>query len=357
MEIKDMRENLTPEEIKEILEHYGYQAQYENQMSIQFPTCCHNEHPEEGMEHAKLYYYKNNNMFKCYTHCDAVFDIFSLVQKMEALRGNDCSLPEAIKIVGFDPSEKRESDPEQEEDKQAIDYLNKISQTSLPRMTYSGIKSDILNHFAFEEKYFEPWIREGISVDVLRKFDIRYDVANLVIIIPHKDINGNVIGVRGRFMSEYSNVKYMPITFNGVTLSHPLRGNLYGLYENRAVIEKSKTVILFESEKSVLKFSSLFGHENNFSVATCGNKVSNEQIQILQDLGVKNVILAFDKDYDNSADQMKVQAHYNDIAQRLGVYFTTSVMFDYGTLLGLKDAPIDRGRSVFEELFKYRYYI
>lgn len=348
-----MRESLTPEQIKEILEKYGVNYVHENQLYIQYPTCCHNI---EGGSH-KLYYYKDSHIFKCYTECDSVFDIFELIQKMEELRDNECNLPQAIRIVGLDPSNNVEQNPDKIEEKEAIDYLNKINQTTIPRMSYTGLQNDILSNFTFNEKYLEPWIKEGISVEALQAFNIKYDVSNLIIVIPHRDKDGNVIGIRGRFMSEYSNVKYMPITWNGVTLSHPLRGNLYGLYENRAVIEKSKTVILFESEKSVLKFSSFFGHENNFSVATCGNKVSNEQIQILQDLGVKQVILAFDKDYDNSADQMKVQAHYNDIAKRLGVYFTTSVMFDYGNLLGLKDAPIDRGRAVFEELFKYRYYI
>lgn len=353
MEIKELRESLTTDQIKDILEKYGVDSVHENQLYIQYPTCCHNL---DGGSH-KLYYYKENHIFKCYTECDAVFDIFELIQKMEELRDHECSLPDAIRIVGFDPNEKIEQNSEKIEDLESIEYLQKTHSLVVPRIVYNGIQNDVLKHFTFSEKYLEPWIQEGITADVLQAFDIRYDVANLIIIIPHKDIKGNVIGIRGRFMSEYSNVKYMPITFNGVTLAHPLRGNLYGLYENRAVIEKNKTVILFESEKSVLKFSSFFGHENNFSVATCGNKVTNEQIQLLQDVGVKNVILAFDKDYDNSADQMNVQNHYNEIAQRLSVYFNTSVMFDYGNLLGLKDAPIDKGRAVFEELFKYRYYI
>ena len=353
MEIKDMRESLSPEEIKKILEQYGVNPVHENQLYIQYPTHCHNL---EGGSH-KLYYYKDNHIFKCYTECDSVFDIFELIQKMEELRDRECSLPQAIKIVGFDPNQNREVSPEIEEDRKSLDYINKMKNIVVPRMTYSGIKNDILNNFTFSERYLEPWIQEGITPKVLREFNIRYDVTNLVIIIPHRDAEGNVVGVRGRFMSEYSNVKYMPITFNGVTLSHPLRGNLYGLYENKEVIKKNKTAILFESEKSVLKFSSFFGHENNFSVATCGNKVTNEQIQLLQDLGVKQVILAFDKDYDNSADQLKVQNQYNEIAHRLSVYFKTSVIFDYGNSLGYKDAPIDKGKATFEELFKYRYYI
>lgn len=353
MEIRDMRESLTPEQIKEILHQYGVDHIHENNLYIQYPTCCHNL---DGGSH-KLYYYKNTNMFKCYTECDAVFDIFELVQKMEELRDRECNLPEAIRIVGFDPNENREEDPEKEEDRKSLEYLSKSAQIVPPRMSYKGIHEEILHNFSTDKQYLQPWTDEGITAEALDRFDIRYDLLNLAIIIPHKDATGQVVGIRGRYMSEYSNVKYMPITWNGVTLSHALRGNLYGLHENKDVILKNKTVILFESEKSVLKFSSFFGHENNFSVATCGNKVTNEQIQILQDLGVKQVILAFDKDYDNPVDQMKVQNHYNEIAQRLSVYFTTSVLFDYGNVLGYKDAPIDRGRVAFEELFKYRYYI
>ena len=71
MEIRDMRESLTPEEIKDILRKYGVDEIHENQLYIQYPTCCHNI---EGGSH-KLYYYKNTNMFKCYTECDSVFDI------------------------------------------------------------------------------------------------------------------------------------------------------------------------------------------------------------------------------------------------------------------------------------------
>lgn len=353
MEIKDLRESLSTENIKDILEKYGVDPVYENQLYVQYPTCCHNL---EGGSH-KLYYYKENHMFKCYTECDSVFDVFELIQKMEELRDRECPLPRAIQLTGLDHNDNVEQDPEQEEDRKSIDYLTKIHQATTPKITYSGLQEDVLGNFTSNPKYLEPWIKEGITEDVLAAFDIRYDIVNLTIIIPHRDINGNVIGIRGRFMAEDAVAKYMPITFAGKTLAHPLRGNLYGLFENKSVIEKNKTVILFESEKSVLKFSSLFGHENNFSVATCGNKVTNEQIQLLQDLGVKQVILAFDKDYDNSADQITVQKHYNEIAQRLSIYFNTSVMFDYGTLLGLKDAPIDRGRAVFEELFKYRYYV
>lgn len=351
MSLKDMRESLAPEQVKIILEQYGVHPTFENQMYVQFPTACHNL--EGGSP--KLYYYKENSMFKCYTECDSVFDIFELIRKMEELRGNECSLPRAIQIAGFDPSADQDVSENKIADRRSLDYYDNVNKIILPRMSYEGLQDDVLRNYSKDIRYLEPWTKEGITREALSAFDIRYDILNLAIVIPHKDIDGNIIGVRGRFMAEDSPVKYMPLSVNGTMLSHSLRGNLYGLYENMEPIMKHKSIILFESEKSVLKFSSFFGHENNFSVATCGNKVSNEQIQILQDLGIKQVILAFDKDYTNSAERAVVQEKYNDIGKRLSVYFNTYILLDYANLLGFKDAPIDRGKEVFMELFNYKY--
>lgn len=358
MEIKDLREQMTPEQIKEILREYGIHDQFENMTAIQFPTCCHNLEPEEGHQHAKLYYYKENNMFRCYTACDGVFDIFQLIIKMEELRGNEITLPQAIKVAGFEMEDTRDLSEDKKDDKKSLEYFSKMQNlTVVPQHVYKGYDRQILENYSDNKEYLLPWSNEGITYEALEAFNIRYDVINMAIVIPHHDVDGNLIGVRGRFMAEDSKAKYMPLTFGGQVMAHPIRGNLYGLHENKNVIQKHKTAIIFESEKSVLKFSSYFGHENNFSVATCGNKVSQEQIQLLQNLGVKQVVLAFDKDYTDSTGRVIVQSNYEQIAKRLSLYFNTAIIMDFGTLLGYKDSPIDRGKSVFEELFKYRYYV
>ena len=78
---KELREKLTPEDIKRILrERYNEEPYYdkEEQNYIIYRTCCHN-----GDSH-KLYYYKNTHLFKCYTHC-GLFDIFELIIKMKEM--------------------------------------------------------------------------------------------------------------------------------------------------------------------------------------------------------------------------------------------------------------------------------
>lgn len=192
---------------------------------------------------------------------------------------------------------------------------------------------------------------------MLREFEIKYDPVETAIVIPHRDINGKLIGVRGRFMAEDAIAKYMPLKFGEHYMAHSLSGNLYGIYQNQNIIRRQKTVVLFESEKSVLKFGSYFGADNNFSLATCGNKISNEQIKLLLSLGITHVVLAFDKDYHNEKDMAHIQENYEKIGKRLANYFSTSIIMDYGTLLDFKDSPIDKGKVVFEELYRYRYYM
>lgn len=158
-------------------------------------------------------------------------------------------------------------------------------------------------------------------------------------------------------MAEDAKNKYMPLTYKGEFMAHNLRDNLYGIYENKKAIEKSKTVFIFESEKSVILYDSFFGEKQNYALATCGNKISKEQMSLLRELGVKEVILCYDKDYQNYDQMLEVQERYNNIGAKLSNYFKTSILLDYGNLLEYKDSPIDQGPDVFKELYKYRYYI
>ena len=68
-------------------------------------------------------------------------------------------------------------------------------------------------------------------------------------------------------------------------------------------------------------------------------------------------MLAFDKDYHGASDMGKVQSNYEKIGKQLSNYFTTSIMLDFGSLLEYKDSPVDRGKAIFEELYRYRYFI
>ena len=67
-------------------------------------------------------------------------------------------------------------------------------------------------------------------------------------------------------------------------------------------------------------------------------------------------LLSFDKEYDFPASN-KGEEYFNklySICNKYKQYYNFSFIYDREGLLGLKDSPVDRGKEVFEELFKKR---
>ena len=92
----EIRNSLTIHNIYDLLQEWGGEPEYSN-FGILSSTICHN-HPGEGSR--KLYYYENSNLFKCYTGCDAYFDIFELVIKIMKIQHNQVfDLNDAIRWI------------------------------------------------------------------------------------------------------------------------------------------------------------------------------------------------------------------------------------------------------------------
>lgn len=76
------------------------------------------------------------------------------------------------------------------------------------------------------------WMRDGISKETLQKYHIHFNIADNEAIIPHYDMDGNLIGIRSRSFDEAkiaAGCKYMPTILQGEDFRHPLRNYLYGL--------------------------------------------------------------------------------------------------------------------------------
>ncbi len=350
--LADLREDLVPADILDILSKYEIYPVSETPQYFVFPTVCHNL---DGGSH-KLFYYKNNHFFRCYTECDSAFDIFELIIKINRLRGYEMSLPEAIRSAGFE--NQIETDEDISSLKKAMDDVEELmNKTPVVAKKLSPVEELSVLKYSNDMNLLQPWLEEGISRTSLEKFDIKYSPLDEAIVIPHRDMAGDLVGIRGRFFGENAYAKYMPLTFKGKFLAHSLMENLYGIYENRNSIKKQKSVILFESEKSVLKFGSYFGEDKNIGLAVCGNKISNQQIYLLKEMGVTDVCIAFDNDFKTAQEQDIIIEKYFNIAKRLRLYFSTSVIIDYGNRLGYKDSPIDCGKETFLELFINRRYV
>jgi hypothetical protein len=162
-------------------------------------------------------------------------------------------------------------------------------------------KLPVFNHGAMDTfvTYYAPeWLNDGITKDAMDKFNIKYSISQHKIIIPHYDVDGDLVGIRGRALNEWEieNVgKYMPVRLEQTWYKHPLSMNLYGLYENKENIKKNRICYVFESEKSVMQFESF--NMPNCAVAVCGSQFNKFQMQLLlRHCHPEEVVICFDSE-------------------------------------------------------------
>ena len=203
----------------------------------------------------------------------------------------------------------------------------------------------ILNYF--EDRYYTGWIDEGISPDVMKRFEIKWYEYRKHIIIPCRNAQGKLIGIRRRSLVE-GEQKYMPLTIEGRDYAFSTGLALYGLYENLATIQHRRECYLFEGEKSVLKAATIYG---DFPCVACfSHHISYYQTDLLIDLGVERVIICFD--YDNAGEQERYAKLQQTLKSR---GLDCSYLYpEYKYYLDEHDSPIDKGRDVFELLIRNR---
>lgn len=216
----------------------------------------------------------------------------------------------------------------------------------------------ILTRFAYPR--ILNWEKEGILPEVSRRNMIGYYPGGEQITIPHFDIDKRLVGIRGRFLVEdkaerYG--KYMPLKIGKQQFSHPLSMNLYNLNNSKENIRKSGTAIVFEGEKSCLMMQSYYGSHNDISVAVCGSSLSAQHVKLLKALGVKEIIIAFDRQFQEIGDEefkrLKNKLIY--LGKKYGNMTTLSVIFDKDRITKYKASPIDEGKDKFEYLLKQRF--
>ena len=359
--IKAITEALSKEDVIKIATELGSDGYKEGSSGeLIFRSICH------GSDSWKLYYYheaKDNypaKIFHCYSRCGDSFSIFELVIRARRQQGIILSFSQAVKYVASITNKMFYSNTDNEEDTSYIindwEWINKFKnikrQHSIPQL--SEINEHILEIFC--PYPHELWLNEGISRETMQKYQISYWEKENKIIIPHRDIDGRLIGIRGRALNKEevdAGYKYMPINIEGKELKHTLGNNLYGLCQNEEAIRRLGKLVIFESEKSVMLCDTYY-HQNNFSVAVCGSNITDTQCRLIRNLGVNEVMIAFDKEFTDP-DSKAAEAYGNKIinkAKRLTPYFTVYVIWDNLGLLEMKDSPADKGKEVLEKLMK-----
>lgn len=364
-------DEITEEQILKLLRDYGTEPYRIKDNEIWFRTVCHNGHSH------KLCYFRDSKDFYCYTNCGKM-SLFNLIMNVDKCNFID-SLKKVCSIAGISITKDKKGfpkiiNPELTYLKQRKERLKKKKAFDVNPL--KSIDSNILNYFS-SDIYYQGWIDEGISIEAMDKFNIKWYELEKHIIIPHYDLNGNLVGIRRRSLQEKDKKnKYMPEDQVGLpytyNFAHSLGMNLYGLYENKTAIKKYQTAIIVEAEKSVLLSDSYFG-DDSIAIATCGFNISNWQRNMLLHLGVSTVILAFDNDYpyvdfkdideenlgSYSAEEREEFHKYKNyiyridsLGKKFAPFCTTYKIWDQEGLLGKKDSPFDKGKKVFNTLMK-----
>lgn len=372
--LEDIKNNLTIDQIYEFLADAGGEPQIHGDIIIS-RTICHNP-PGQGS--FKLYYYDNTKLFKCYTACpENSFDIFELTLKIKKLAGEQIvywskdavqtfrswDLPDAVRYVAIYYGLEVENENFLSEQTELQDW--KIL-TKLEAKQQEKRSKQIVSLKVFKDNFLKnmphpkilPWIKEGITQDIMDIHNICYDPKNQGIVIPHYDINNNLIGVRERTLIKENEIygKYIPAIINGQMYNHPLSFNLYNINISKNNIHNIKKAIVFEGEKSSLLYGSYFGIKNDISVAACGSNLINYQVELLLSLGVQEIIIGFDRQYKEIGDNewKKWTDKLYHIYNKYGSLVQISYLFDKEHILNYKSSPIDQGPEIFIELFKNR---
>lgn len=335
-------ENLRDEDVFHLLESLGGEP-IDKDEYILSRTICHHEDPSEG--NYKLYYYKNTHLFYCYSSCGSM-SIFKFLQHYYEIRQieydwyNDilqvilnCAATVTVGTTAYRS--------------QADNYRPQKTRKELP--TYPEGLLEIYNKY-----YPIEWLKDSITTRAMDKYNILFSHSQNKIIIPHYNIHGELVGIRGRALNEWEveNIgKYAPVWIEGKCYSHPLSLNLYGLNKTWENIKRTSTAFVVEGEKSCLQaenFSML-----NCTCAACGSNLNKYQLDILlRYCRPKEVVLCFDKEELPHQD-VYFNKLYN-ICKKYSMYTNMSFIYDRNNLLNLKESPFDRGEEIFQNLLKSR---
>lgn len=346
MDYEEIISNLDVDSVISMMKKLGADRHSDRGAYVVFPTICHNIDASEAS--MKLYFYKDTKLFVCYTECGNM-SIFKFLKHYYETRQIEYDWYQDIYEVVRDCSNFKGVDGFVVEKYKSLRdrYEVKRKEKELPQYM-----PHVLD--CFVQTYPQEWLDDGISKKTMDRFNISYSISQNKIIIPHYDILGRLVGIRGRALNDWEveNIgKYAPIQVEGVWYKHPLSMNLYGLDRTYMDIRRNGVCYLFESEKSVLQMDGF--SIPNCSAAVCGSNFNKYQLNILMKFcAPSEIVICFDKE-ELPGEEKYFNKLWN-ICQKYKQYCNFSFIYDREGLLNLKDSPTDKGEEVFLQLLKKR---
>ena len=345
LDIVAIKAKITDDDIIALMDSMGIPLVSANSQYQLYPSACH--HSDWERHKNKLYYYVQSQRWHCYS-CSGDWDTIGLVQHLRK-----CTFNQAVDYIcstlGISATEL---DIRQDVDNWQRDLRRWLPNADIDEPAeLTAYDPAILS--AFDHLYPTEWLEYGITRDSMDKFGIGWYARQACISIPVVQ-NGQLVGVRGRYtrQQDVDKGKYRPIAMlDGTVLKFSTNQCLYGLDQNKSAIEKCRQVLLFESEKSILKADSWHIHN---ALAVFGSNISKRHIEMLLELGVNDVVLCMDSDYRQVGDDdfQFFVAKMRKLAGKLTPYFSTSIVYNnqgYDAYkCNIMDLPYDKAMKLYE---------
>lgn len=216
-------------------------------------------------------------------------------------------------------------------------YKTKRNKHTVTNIKHIYLPDNVMNQYNKEP--IKEWIVEGISQEVLNRYDVRYNRKGNSIVFPIKDIEGKIIAIKARTLyinhRELGIPKY--IYYNDIITND----FLFGLYQNINNIKIKNECLVVEGAKGVMLAESQ-GYDNVVSLET--SNINEYQINILLSLKT-DIVFALDKG-------IKID---NKVVGLLPKFTNVYVMEDRQGLINNKDCPFDKDKEVSDKLYEGRY--
>lgn len=303
--LEDIKKELikNPEKIKDILEHFGYCNIVIRTKYIQFGR------DEFSSKKSIVIRLENNRYLYVHDYARNIQkDLFSYIMTQRNIEFSSV-MNEVKKCLGIS------------------DYYEYFGKKGIFGGFYERIrKRNTTQHNIYPESELNQYknignirfLKDHISLQAQRYFNIGYDIEAQGIVIPIRDQFGQLMGIKERFNYDVPDgeMKYF------YSLPCQASQTLYGYSQNYNYLVRN-TVFIFEAEKSVLQCYS-YGIRN--CVALGSGTISQKQVQILLELDPEKIIFMHDVGYGlenimRNIEQVKRYSRFSEVELGYWNYF------------------------------------
>ena len=296
-----------PDKLKEVLEHYGYCHIAIRNTYMSFGR---DSHSSKKSIVVKL---KNNDYLYVTDYARNINkDLFAYISEQRSIEFVNI-LNTVKRVLGIT---------------NYYDYFEKSNKRGVFGGFYEKIKhktsssniqiydESVLNEY--EDVTNLRFLKDNISLEAQKFFNIKYDIESQGIVIPIYDQVGQLMGakVRANYEVEEGELKYYYL------IPCMCSRTLYGFFQNYSHLVNN-TIYIFEAEKSVMQCYS-YGIRN--CVALGSGSISQQQVKMLLSLQPKRIIFMHDAGYkmdyiQRNIDILKNYSRFSEVEIGYWNYF------------------------------------